>query len=276
VHDLLCIPSAYRELTLNRAKNEAAVTEQRQSIQPKLDSFSKWVFEIRDEIFPATSARRNGLSTDLSPTFTLHQLEEELDQSSESAEPVRNVRIICQWQDCPVSVRSGAHPLGWGFVAIVKIPIMRTAGVQWYGSFTSLLRCRNSSNSQVTGDTLESLLLEEMTPETSWHWEIVLFKAETRVWVRLSNVQSNRESTCKRTDIPANLSLSELDELESISQQLATSYARTEVAVGLKKIAVRGGTKLETLGNISEQSVSVLRAKSLVSLLGPLRSTLGL
>ena len=51
-------------------------------------------------------------------------------------------------------------------------------------------------------------------------------------------------------------------QLESFSQQLAMAFIRAELGIGLKNQVGRGATKLETLGRMSLEEISVLRAKS--------------
>ncbi|TKA67300.1 hypothetical protein B0A49_07278 [Cryomyces minteri] len=92
---------------------------------------------------------------------------------------------------------------------------------------------------------LESLLLKNLSPENKWSWEIVLFKGKNRVWVRLSDVKHDG-----------------FGQLESFSQQLAMAFIRVELAIGLSNQVGRGATKLETLGRVSLEETSVLRAKS--------------
>jgi len=129
-------------------------------------------------------------------------------------------------------------------------------------TFSSSKYSNDSNGAESVAQPLESLLLENLSPENQWSWEIVLFKGKNRVWVRLSDVNHDGKGGNERSRDLTDVSCLGSGQLESFSQQRAMAFTRAELGIGLKNQVDRGATKLETLGRMSLEEISVLRAKS--------------
>ena len=80
---------------LNLRCRTTGKTANYQELRAKLADVSNSVFAILNEPQPVTPIWHGTFSTDMSPTFVVHQLEEEPEQRYASSKVVRRERIVC-------------------------------------------------------------------------------------------------------------------------------------------------------------------------------------
>lgn len=97
--------------------NKEAVNKQGHAILQKLDSFSQWLFEAQDDIFPATLPTAGGESyRDEMPTFSLHKT----DLSIQTDLARRTEGEVCPNAALPIKYRVTGRKFQLNFQCLCK------------------------------------------------------------------------------------------------------------------------------------------------------------